>query len=410
MIRHNDPHQDQTMIIDFTIGGEEIPLSLNADTDQIITDSPPGLLTLGKLLKEKEVHHYYLTDDFKIFLDEGKGISWAAEITERFAEEVRPQPGEHHVFVPGDVTVYHARIIASPTTINVTQEQIIEFSEALNIIASDPTACMIKRSGTLAGQFDEHQIETLPNLPVETDPDETDYLLHYGVNQSQILAAPILLALVSTTLLLTPLLVRTVTDRLSPTPPPPTPPSISRSTVDRDLMAVSELMQRHAVLNLHGLNHFLIEPGQGRFNLTARGVLSEGSTLHRLQELNLARKGQFSFDGNQWTMEFTDNRYREAPPRPPQDLYNQLDYWRLTSARHNVNLTFMQQETLHDARRYSLALGFSAPLPPQLRTLATDLNSQGLYAETRTIELTPGSGGQTWSTLSFTITITGTLP
>lgn len=401
------------MIIDFTIGGEEIALSLNADTDQIITESPPGLITLGKLLQEKEVHHYYLTDDFKIFLDEDKGISWAAEITERFAEEVGPEPGEHHVFVPGDATVYHARIIASPTTINVIREEIIGFSDALNIIASDPTACMIKRSGTLAGQFHEHQIETLPKLPVETDPGETDYALRYGLNQTQILAAPIGLVLALAMLFLSPFLIRTVTDWFSPAPPPPpppTPPSISRSTLDRDLMAVSELMQRHAILNLHGLQTFDIEPDQGRFQLTARGGLTRRSTLHRLQELNLARDGRFDFDGNEWTMQFADNRYSNTPTKPPENLYNQLDHWRLTSARHNVNLTFIQQETLHDARRYTLTLGFNAPLPPQLRALATDLNSQGLYAETKTIELTPGSGGLTWSALKFTITITGTLP
>jgi len=401
------------MIIDFTLGGEEIALSVNAETDQIITDSPPGLLTLGKLLQEKEVHHYYLTDDFKIFLDEDKGISWAAEITERFAEEVEPEPGEHHVFVPGDATVYHARIVASPTTINVIREEIIEFADALNIIASDPTACLVKRSGTLARQFDEHQIETLPTLPVETDPDRTDYALRYGLNQTQILAAPVLLVLALTTLFLSPFLIRTVTDWFSPAPPPPpppTPPSISRSTLDRDLMAVSELMQRHAILNLHGLQTFDVEPGQDRFHLTARGGLTRRSTLHRLQELSLARDGRFDFDGNAWTMRFTDHRYSNTPTKPPADLYNQLDHWRLTSARHNVNLIFIQQESLHDARRYTLTLGFDAPLPPQLRALATDLNSQGLYADTRIIELTPGRGGLTWSALTFTITITGTLP
>ena len=401
------------MITDFTVGGETIALSLNADTEQIITETSPGLIALGKLLREKELHHYYLTNDYKIFLDETKGVSWAAEITERWPEEYEIDPGEYLVFVPGDESVYHARITVSPSAINVAHEQILNLTDSLELINQEPTRCLTKRSGSLARQFDEHQIEMLSQLPIETDPDESGYHLHYGLDQLQIFMIPGLLVLAIILLVLTPALIRGVGAWLSPPappPPPPTPPSISRSTLDRDLMSVSSLMQHHAVLVLHGLSSFKIEPGQEQFRLIAKGALGPSTTLQRLQELNLARNGTFSFERTAWTMQFTDHRYTEIPEKPPENLYNQVDHWRLTSARHNFALAFTGEEILHDAKRYTLSLSFDSPLPPQLRALASDIHSQGLYAETKTINLAPGQDGQTWTSLTLTMTITGTTP
>ena len=395
------------MIDQFIIDGEPVLVSHRA-TQVPLTGSPPvGFIPTQ--LAQYGVHYYVLTDN-NLFIDADRAVSIAAQIGDWPNDGART--GEHHVFIPGDKTVYHAHINIKPSFVIVLRERFIDFREAMEIILKNPLNAMIHHSGRLAGAFTQQGI-SVTDLEIDFSDSRTNpYRLRYGLNRRQLILVPAGLALLAALGIAAPALISQLTGSTSPAPADSVqPPSTGADRLSTDLMALSRMMKTNALLGLHGMRRMTVTAAARAYDIRYSGEVRPESTLGRLRNMAYVRNAEFTYAGQDWSMtnrwpRAADYRTFELP-----DLYHQLDLWRVSAARHNFALSFDREEILHDASRYRLNVTMQRPHPAQLTVLARDLRRLGLAGVLDNATFTTASDrAHTWTSLRFQFTVTGYKP
>ena len=399
------------MIDDFQVDNQNLAISHNAT--QVTLSENAGFTDIIAQLSAYKLRYYTRADD-TLFMDEGKGVCLAAQVIAWWNQEAADE--EYHVFVPGDTSVYYARVDANPHFVTVTYEHLLDFREAASIVEEHPAQCLVHDSGRLAQQFRDLNVE-VSDLRLELF-DGAPHSLRYGVNRQQLVMLAALPALGLTIALTGKPLLELVFGTQEEVLPvaieqavPILAPSVMPQRLQPDLMALGQIMNRQSLLVLHGLDSLSVTPAQDSFAINAQGSLRPESTVVRLTSIARARAAEFTFDGNNWTMSGVHPRVDQYETPAPSDIYRQLDKWRLTAALHNVSLNFSGRDTLHDAVRYNLQLAMPAPHPVSLQALINDMDRQGLSGEMSHATLTPGiPSGQVWSQLTLDYAITGVEP
>ena len=393
------------MIETVMIDNKPVNLSLNAESITLPDGKLPAFYTAKQISRSKK--RYYTQAEGFMFFDDQPGVSIAAQLVQWINTDIAG--GEHHIYIPGDHTIYHAHIRVQETYVLVEREELLEFDKALSLIKSNPLQSQIHRCGQLNHAFARHQVETT-DLLFNLDGNKTNpawLRAGYSVNQVVLYSGGAIGLLVAAIGFVN-FLQTQEQRRPAETAGIQTviaPKSVTRTATD--IAALENALSSLAVFLAYGLKEVSISQTQGtNYSVSASGDYRQSYPLGRLYQLARQMDAAITIQGQSWLLR--GNLYR-----PPEGEETQLipletsfqQYQRLAvGAGMKLSIGGLTRHNNQVAAGITLSMDY--PGPQTIRHAAALLRENPLHGQLSQASLSIGNNAA-WQELNLSINVTG---
>ena len=390
------------MIETLTVNNTPVDISIGAETITLPDEGAGWLFTTRQLTTSKKKYH--LAAEGFLFLDEGKGVSIAAQLVRWIHSDI--VVGQHTVLLPLDQSVYTATIQVRKDYLLVEDEDIISFEDALAIVRADPGACQVGKLGALSDAFEQHSV-ALTDLQINLTPTANPYSLKRGYTLGElglftltsVAAAYVLMALLTST----PTELKQITDTLRTR----TAPSAAVLQIDDDLATLDTTLGAFAVLfnyNLHSLQ--IVRNGQG-YDTIAEGYYDQSISLARLHTIATALNGKLGVQDTTWTLRSSFHQPPRGETAPLVPLTTSFEAYRRTATALHARFAILGVTQTPEMATGTVELSLARPNSAVLKHAAQRLATARLPGQLQKADLTVQSHAA-WHRLTFTVEIKGT--
>ncbi|MCY4361267.1 MAG: hypothetical protein OXE42_03630 [Gammaproteobacteria bacterium] len=392
------------MIETVMIDNKPVNLSLNAESITLPDGKLPAFYTAKQISRSKK--RYYTQAEGFMFFDDQPGVSIAAQLVQWINTDIAT--GEHHIYIPGDHTIYHAHIQVQETYVLVEREELLEFDKTLSLIKSNPLQSQIHRCGQLNHAFAQHQVETT-DLLFNLDGNNTNPAwLRAGYSANQVIlaggaAVGLLVAAVSyANFLQTPEQHRPDTTGIQTIVIPK-----STTRIATDVAALENLLGSLEVFLAYGLKDVSISRTQGtNYSVSAGGDYRQSYPLSRLYQLARQVDAAITIQGQSWLLRGNLYRPSEGEETPLIPLETSFQQYQQLAARAGMKLSIGGLTRHRNRVAAGITLSMDYPSPQTIRHAAALLRENPLHGQLSQARLSIGNNAA-WQELILSINVTG---